>query len=79
MQLEQIISSAIVGSLALAGVVYQSRKSRNINTKEHEQNSEKLSEIAHNVTKISDKVDDVSDRLTEHIEEHHNRKRWWEK
>jgi len=79
MQLEQIISSGIVGSFALAGVVYQSRKSRTINTKEHEQNSEKLSEIAQNVADISTKVDGVSDRLTEHIEEHHNRKRWWQK
>lgn len=77
MQFEQIISSGIVGGLALAGVIYQARKSRNVNTREHEQNSEKLSEISQNVTDIRDKVDHVNDRLTDHIANHH--KRWWQR
>ena len=77
MQLEQIISSAIVGGLALIGVVYQSRKSRNINTREHEENAQKLSEISQNVTDIRDKVDHVNDRLTDHIANHH--RKWWQK
>ena len=77
MQLEQIISSAIVGGLALTGVIYQSRKSRTINTREHEENAQKLTEISQNVTDIRDKVDHVNDRLTDHIANHH--RRWWQR
>lgn len=77
MQFEQIISSGIVGGLALAGVIYQARKSRNVNTREHEENASKLSEISQNVTDIRDKVDHVNDRLTDHIANHH--KRWWQR
>lgn len=77
MQFEQIISSGVVGGLALAGVIYQSRKSRHINTREHEENSSKLSEISQNVTDIRDKVDHVNDRLTDHIANHH--KKWWQR
>jgi uncharacterized protein Yka (UPF0111/DUF47 family) len=77
MQLEPIISSGLVGGLALFGVIYQARKSRNVNTAEHEQNSQKLSEIAQNVTDIRDKVDGVNDRLTDHIANHH--RKWWQR
>lgn len=77
MDFEPIISSGLVGGLALIGVIYQARKSRNVNTREHEQNSEKLSEISQNVTDIRDKVDHVNDRLTDHIANHH--KKWWQR
>jgi uncharacterized protein Yka (UPF0111/DUF47 family) len=63
--------------LALIGVIYQARKSRNVNTAEHEQNAQKLSEIAQNVTDIRDKVDGVNDRLTDHIANHH--RKWWQR
>jgi len=76
MQLEPIISSGLVGGLALVGVIYQARKSRNVNTREHEENAQKLTEISRNVTDIRDKVDHVNDRLTDHIANHH-RKSWW--
>jgi len=75
MDFSQIISSGLVGGLALIGVIYQARKSRNVNTAEHEQNAQKLSEIAQNVTDIRDKVDGVNDRLTDHIANHH--RKWW--
>lgn len=77
MDFSQIISSGLVGGLALIGVIYQARKSRNVNTAEHEQNAQKLSEIAQNVTDIRDKVDGVSDRLTDHIASHH--RKWWQR
>lgn len=79
MQLEQIISSGIVGGLALVGVIYQSRKSRTQNTREHEENAQRLEDISKNVTDIRDKVDHVNDRLTDHIAHHHlSKKRWWQ-
>jgi uncharacterized protein Yka (UPF0111/DUF47 family) len=77
MDFSQIISSGLVGGLALIGVIYQARKSRNVNTAEHEQNAQKLSEIAQNVTDIRDKVDGVNDRLTDHIANHH--RKWWQR
>jgi hypothetical protein len=77
MELEPIISSGLVGGLALIGVIYQARKSRNVNTREHEENSSKLSEISRNVTEIRDKVDGVNDRLTDHIATHH--RKWWKR
>jgi uncharacterized protein Yka (UPF0111/DUF47 family) len=77
MDFSQIISSGVVGGLALIGVIYQARKSRNVNTAEHEQNAQKLSEIAQNVTDIRDKVDGVNDRLTDHIANHH--RKWWQR
>jgi hypothetical protein len=77
MDFSQIISSGLVGGLALIGVIYQARKSRNVNTAEHEQNAQKLSEIAQNVTDIRDKVDGVNDRLTDHIASHH--RKWWQR
>lgn len=77
MDFSQIISSGVVGGLALIGVIYQARKSRNVNTAEHEQNAQKLSEIAQNVTDIRDKVDGVNDRLTDHIASHH--RKWWQR
>jgi len=76
-QFEEIISSSIVGGLALGGVIYQHRKSRNINTQEHEQNASRLDQISKNVTDIGTKVDQVNDRLTDHIATHH--KRWWQR
>lgn len=77
MDFEPIISSGLVGGLALVGVIYQARKSRNVNTREHEENSTKLSEISTNVADIRDKVDTVNDRLTDHIANHH--KKWWQR
>lgn len=77
MDFEPIISSGLVGGLALIGVIYQARKSRTVNTREHEENSTKLSEISHNVADIRDKVDTVNDRLTDHIANHH--KKWWQR
>jgi predicted mannosyl-3-phosphoglycerate phosphatase (HAD superfamily) len=77
MDFEPIISSGLVGGLALIGVIYQARKSRDVNTREHEENSTKLSEISQNVTDIRDKVDHVNDRLTDHIANHH--KKWWQR
>jgi predicted mannosyl-3-phosphoglycerate phosphatase (HAD superfamily) len=77
MDFEPIISSGLVGGLALVGVIYQARKSRHVNTREHEENSTKLSEISTNVADIRDKVDTVNDRLTDHIANHH--KKWWQR
>ena len=77
MDFEPIISSGLVGGLALIGVIYQARKSRSVNTREHEENSTKLSEISTNVADIRDKVDTVNDRLTDHIANHH--KKWWQR
>jgi len=45
MQWEPIIASSVTGLLAFAGVIWQSRKTRRINTDEHSQNSQKLDRI----------------------------------
>jgi len=46
MQWEPIIAASITGLLAFAAVVWQSRKTRRINTDEHSENSRKLDYLA---------------------------------
>lgn len=81
MQWEPIIAAAITGLLALIGVIWQSRKTRHVNSREHADSQAKLDGIATKVDRISDKVETVSDRLDDHIVMHRmtERKQWWRK
>jgi Flp pilus assembly protein TadB len=81
MQWEQIIAASVTGLLAFAGVIWQSRKTRRINTDEHSENSRKLDRIEKKVDQTADRVETVSDRLDDHIVLHRmtTRKPWWRK
>ena len=74
-----ILAAGTAGLLALLGTIWQSRKTRNLNTDEHAQNSAKLERIETKIDATSDRMDRVSDRLDDHIEEHRYptpRRRW---
>jgi peptidoglycan hydrolase CwlO-like protein len=81
MQWEPIIAAATTGLLALLGVIWQSRKTRTVNSQEHQDSQKKLDNIANKVDRINDKVETVSDRLDDHIVLHRmtEKKHWWRK
>lgn len=81
MQWEQIIAASVTGLLAFLGVIWQSRKTRRINTDEHSENSRKLDRIEKKVDDTAQRVETVSDRLDDHIVLHSmtTRKPWWRK
>lgn len=81
MQWEPIIAASVTGILALLGVVWQSRKTRRINTDEHNENAFKLDRIEAKVDRTAERVETVSDRLDDHIVLHRmtTRKSWWRK
>lgn len=79
MQWEPIIAASVTGLLAFAGVIWQSRKTRRINTDEHSENAKKLDRIEKKVDSTAERVETVSDRLDDHIVLHRmtSRKPWW--
>jgi Flp pilus assembly protein TadB len=81
MQWEPIIAASVTGLLAFAGVIWQSRKTRRINTDEHSENSRKLDRIEEKVDQTAERVETVSDRLDDHIVLHRmtTRTPWWRK
>lgn len=70
MQWEPIIAASVTGVLALVGIVWQSRKTRRVNTFEHMQNSGKLDTIETKMDRIDYRVERVQDRLEDHLEAH---------
>ena len=81
MEWEPIIAASVTGLLAFAGVIWQSRKTRRINTDEHSENSLKLDRIEKKVDDTAQRVETVSDRLDDHIVLHRmtTRTPWWRK
>lgn len=81
LQLEPILASAVAGILALIGVVWQSRKTRSLNSREHMDSQAKLDRIESKVDRTAERVETVSDRLDDHITIHRmtERKPWWRK
>lgn len=77
MEPEPIIAAAVTGVLALAGVVWQARKGRRLNTDEHNQNAEKLDRIEELTRDTAGAVRAVSDRLDDHLKLHEKRKGRW--
>ncbi len=81
MEWEPIIAASVTGLLAFAGIIWQSRKTRRINTDEHSENAVKLDRIEKKVDDTAARVETVSDRLDDHIVLHRmtTRKPWWRK
>ena len=81
MQWEQIIAACVTGLLAFLGVIWQSRKTRRINTDEHSETAVKLDRIEKKVDSTAERVETVSDRLDDHVVLHRmtTRKPWWRK
>lgn len=81
MQWEQIIAASVTGLLAFLGVIWQSRKTRRINTDEHSETALKLDRIEKKVDSTAERVETVSDRLDDHVVLHRmtTRKPWWRK
>ena len=77
MNIEPMIVAAIPATIALGGIVWQSRKTRKINTMEHDFNAAKLDRIEGTVEKVADKVDRLADRQERHEAiKHRDRRRW---
>jgi Flp pilus assembly protein TadB len=77
MNLEPIIAAAVAGIFAFAGIVWQSRKTRRINTREHDFNATKLDRIEGSVERVATKVDNLSVRQDRHEDLHYRGKRKW--
>ena len=69
-QLEGIIAAAITGLCALVGIIWQSRKTRRINTDEHNYNATKLDKIELKLDQVDYHIDRVHGKLEDHLEEH---------
>ena len=69
-QLEGIIAAAITGLCALVGIIWQSRKTRRINTDEHNYNAAKLDKIELKLDQVDYHIDRVHGKLEDHLEEH---------
>ena len=77
MNIEPMIVAAIPATIALGGIIWQSRKTRKINTMEHDFNAAKLDRIEGTVEKVADKVDRLADRQERHEAiKHRDRRRW---
>jgi hypothetical protein len=79
MEPEPILAASVTGVLAFAGVVWQARKGRRLNTDEHEQNANKLDRIEELTRDTAGHVRAVSERLDDHIKLHETRKGRWRK
>lgn len=73
-ELAPVAAAAVAGSFAFAGVVWQSRKTRRVNTDEHAANSEKLDRIEQKVDRTVHEVEDLNERLDSHVREHRRRR-----
>jgi Flp pilus assembly protein TadB len=71
-----ILAAATAGLLALSGTVWQSRKTRSLNSLEHGENAAKLERIESKIDRTADEVGKVSSRLDRHLTDHASRRRW---
>lgn len=74
---DAVVASIITGSFALLAVIWQSRKTRRVNTSEHSSTGEKLDRIESKVDRTDQKVDDVREDFYRHQATHH--RKWWQK
>lgn len=72
-----ILAALTAGLLALVGTVWQSRKTRSLNSAEHGENAAKLERIETKIDITADHVDRVADRLDAHISSHAPYRRRW--
>lgn len=72
-----ILAAGTAGLLALAGTVWQSRKTRSLNTNEHAENAAKLERIETKIDITADHVGRVSERLDAHLTSHASHRRRW--
>jgi len=70
LQLEGIIAAGITSLCALVGVIWQSRKTRRINTEEHNYNASKLDKIELKLDQVDYHIDRVHGKLEDHLEGH---------
>lgn len=70
LQLEGIIAAGITSLCALIGIIWQSRKTRRINTDEHNYNASKLDKIELKLDQVDYHIDRVHGKLEDHLEEH---------
>lgn len=71
-----IAAAAITGGFAFAGIVWQSRKTRRINTDEHQMNAEKLDRIESKVERTANQVEDLRDDFIRHERNTKHSRRW---
>jgi hypothetical protein len=72
-----ILAALTAGLLALSGTVWQSRKTRHLNTLEHGENAEKLTRIEGKIDATASEVGKVSYRLDRHLAEQAPHRRHW--
>ena len=75
-----VLAALVAGLLALIGTVWQSRKTRSLNTAEHGENAARLGRIETKIDTTAEAVGKVSDRLDSHLTNHAPyRRRWFER
>lgn len=67
---ESVLVALITGILGLIGVIWQSRKTRRINSQEHGVTATKMDRIEAKVDRIDLRTDKVREQLEDHLDYH---------
>lgn len=67
---EPVLVAIITGGLSLVGVIWQSRKTRRINSMEHGHTTSKIDRIETKIDKVDFKTDRIDAKLEDHLAEH---------
>lgn len=67
---DSILVAIITGGLGLIGVVWQSRKTRRVNTEEHNMTGTKIDRIELKIDQVDFKTDRIDAKLDDHLDGH---------
>jgi len=67
---DPVLVAIITGGLSLLGVVWQSRKTRRINSQEHGNTTHKMDRIETKIDKVDFKTDRIDAKLEDHLAAH---------
>lgn len=67
-----VVAAIITGGTALFGIIWQSRKTRRMNTEEHNFNTSKIDRIETKIDKVDFRTDRIEAKLEDHLDSHRN-------
>lgn len=67
---EPVFVAIITGGLSLLGVVWQSRKTRRVNTEEHNMTGTKIDRIELKIDQVDFKTNRIDAKLDDHLDGH---------
>lgn len=70
---DAVVVAFITGSLSLVGVIWQSRKTRRINSFEHNSTLVKIDRIENKIDRVDFRTDRIDAKLEDHLADHHEK------